>query len=458
MNAALKRQFEEAEQTEKVVEELKKTQGREIGTVEAYDKGKGFGFVKDSDGEKIFVHQSCIVSPGFRALVEDQKISFVRGINRDKPWCEDVRNPDGTPINNEVPEVENSSLAKKRKQALKEQWKNFFDIPQYAVKGYGYSLPAQGYNEDAFVLGDPVPQLGKVFALAHGCAASGRQGNECSRFLEQKLAKFIAKNYEESSDAQTAAEVSITDIEKEWMERAKNKSLTDGCQAASALFVHALNAAGQPCVQVYTINASACAIILCSAEGHPVRITEPFETKKQRVSLEQAGYNVSESGKAEVAFAEANQTRNVTYYKLPSMRIVGGRPFKTGKSPVVAKPDVKKVREWRCVAGEELFMLVCSAEVLSVMSDLDIMNAAMDAWASNAEGLDGWEAAAKAVVRTAQSRGPETDTLACMAIQFWWQEKPLQRLLARREDRKKSGAPATAGPKPVEKDEFDMFG
>jgi len=458
MNAALKRQFEEAEKTAQVVEEIKKTQGREIGTVQAYDKGKGFGFIIDADKEKIFVHQSCIVSPGYRRLIEDQKVSFIRGENRGKPWAEDVRNPDGTPVNNDREEVEESgSLAKKRRQQLKEQWRNFFDIPQYALKGYGYSLPKQDSNQDAFVLGDAVPQLGKIFVLAHGCAASGKTGNECSRYLEQKLSKFIAKNYEESTNAENAARSSIDDLEKEWMERARNKSLTDGCQASGALFVHALNESGQPCVQVYTMNAGACAIIVCSSEGQPQRIAEPFTTKKEMAALIQAGYNVNQdSGKAEVA-GEAGTNRLTAYYKLPAARLIGGTPFKTKKSPVVATAEVKKQREWRCVAGEDLFMLVCSAEVLSVLSDEQIMNAALDSW-SSPEGLDGWEAAAKAVVRTAQAQGPETDTLACMAVQFWWQEKPLQRLLARRQDRRKSGAPVNAPPKPAEKDEFDMFG
>jgi len=304
-----------------------------------------------------------------------------------------------------------------------------------------------------------VPQLGKVFSLAHGCSASGRTGNECSRFLEQKMAKFIARRYEETNDAADALKSSFEAVESEWMERAKNKSLTDGCEAASALFVHALNASGQPCVQVYTAHTGAIVMLLCSAEGNAVRITEPHSTKKDRAMLEEAGFNVSASGKAEVAFAEdGSGNRASVYYKLPATRLIGGRPFKTVKSPVSAKPEVKKAKEWRCVAGEELFMLMCSQEVLSVMSDQDVINTALDAWASNAEGLDGWEAAAKAVVRTALTQGPDSDTLACTAVQFWWQEKPLQRLLARREDRKKSGQPQVAAPKPVEKDDFSMFG
>merc|ERR1719424_1038471 len=131
MNAALKRQFEEAQKADDAVQEVKKTQGREIGTVDMYDKVKGFGFLKDGDREKVFVHQSQIIGTGFRLLVEEQKVSFVRGENRGKPWAEDIRNPDGTPINNE--REEGHGAAKKRKEQLKEQWRNFFDIPQYSL-------------------------------------------------------------------------------------------------------------------------------------------------------------------------------------------------------------------------------------------------------------------------------------------------------------------------------------
>ena len=197
MNPALKRQFEAATAVDKVVEKQKQTRGREIGTVLDYDKAKGFGFLLDADSEKIFVHQSQIVSPGFRMLMKDQKVSFLRGENRGKPWAEDVRNPDGTQISQEKPEESSSTMAKKRRQQLKEQWRNFFEIPQYAVKGYGESLPATVANQDAFALGETVPQLGKVFVMAHGCASSSGKGNEAASYAKEKLPKFIAKAYEE---------------------------------------------------------------------------------------------------------------------------------------------------------------------------------------------------------------------------------------------------------------------
>mmetsp|Transcript_72066 Transcript_72066/g.168822 ORF Transcript_72066/g.168822 Transcript_72066/m.168822 type:complete len:456 (+) Transcript_72066:66-1433(+) len=455
MNPALKRQFEAAAVVDKVVEKQKQARGREIGTVLDYDKGKGFGFLLDADKEKIFVHQSQIISPGFRMLVKDQKVSFLRGENRGKPWCEDVRNPDGTPISQEKPEENSSQLAKKRRQQLKEQWRNFFEIPQYALKGYGESLPATVANQDAFVLGETVPQLGKVFVMAHGCTATVGKGNECATFAKEKLPKFIAKAYEEKPDAEEALKSAFEVLETEFMERAKMKSLTDGAEVTAALFVHALNASGQPCVQLWIANCGASVVALCSHEGVPVRVVEPYTTQKASAALKEVGFNVTDSGKVDVSFAEVGQSRPSQIFRMPASRLIGGRPFKTTRSPVVGQPSVKKVREWRCVAGEEPFLVVFSAEVASVLKDQDVINVALDAWGSPAQGLDGWEAASKAVVRTAQAQGPDRDSLACMAVQCWWQEKPLQRLLAKRAD-KKEAEPEKVN-KPVD-DGFDMFG
>jgi CspA family cold shock protein len=462
MNAALKRQFEESERAHENVEKEIQARGREIGTVHSYEKGKGFGFIFDADKEKIFVHQSQIISPGFRRLDEGQKVSFIRGENRGKPWAEDVRNPDGTPIvhKEEAPAEEAPGLAKKRKQQLKEQWRNFFDIPQYALKGYAETLPATVANQDAFVLGDPVPQLGKIFVVAHGCAANGSTGNECSRFVKEKMAKYVAKAYDEKNDPGAALTAAFEEIETEWMGKAKNKNLTDGAEVLVALFVHALNSAGQPCVQVWIGTTGTCVPLLCTSDGAAVRLSEPHATKKERAKLAEVGFDVGEDGSAKVAFAEVGTAMNLSkMYKLPATRLIGGRPFKTTKAlqkqAVHARADVKKVKEWRCVGGEELFMLICSSYVLSVLSDQEAINAALDAWGSGASNVDGWEAASKAVVRTAQAQGPASDALACLACHFWWQEKPLQRLLARRADSKKSSGGAAKVSKPA--DDFDMF-
>jgi CspA family cold shock protein len=49
---------------------------REKGRVKWYDKTKGFGFIESSEGD-VFFHFSDINMEGFKALAEDQLVSYV---------------------------------------------------------------------------------------------------------------------------------------------------------------------------------------------------------------------------------------------------------------------------------------------------------------------------------------------------------------------------------------------
>ena len=48
-----------------------------VGRVKWYDKSKGYGFIESPDGD-VFFHFSDILMGGFKALAEDQQVSYTR--------------------------------------------------------------------------------------------------------------------------------------------------------------------------------------------------------------------------------------------------------------------------------------------------------------------------------------------------------------------------------------------
>ena len=46
------------------------------GTVKWFNDSKGYGFIRPSDGDDVFVHHSSIVGEGFRTLAEGQEVEF----------------------------------------------------------------------------------------------------------------------------------------------------------------------------------------------------------------------------------------------------------------------------------------------------------------------------------------------------------------------------------------------
>lgn len=46
------------------------------GTVKWFNAEKGYGFIKDEEGNDIFVHFSSINSDGYKTLEEGQKVTY----------------------------------------------------------------------------------------------------------------------------------------------------------------------------------------------------------------------------------------------------------------------------------------------------------------------------------------------------------------------------------------------
>jgi len=46
------------------------------GTVKWFNDSKGYGFIKQDEGEDVFVHHSAIQAQGFRSLSEGERVTF----------------------------------------------------------------------------------------------------------------------------------------------------------------------------------------------------------------------------------------------------------------------------------------------------------------------------------------------------------------------------------------------
>ena len=46
------------------------------GTVKWFNPEKGFGFIRQENGEDVFVHYSAIQASGFRSLAEGDRVEF----------------------------------------------------------------------------------------------------------------------------------------------------------------------------------------------------------------------------------------------------------------------------------------------------------------------------------------------------------------------------------------------
>ena len=46
------------------------------GTVKWFNDSKGYGFIRQQEGEDVFVHFSAIQAEGFRTLAEGEEVEF----------------------------------------------------------------------------------------------------------------------------------------------------------------------------------------------------------------------------------------------------------------------------------------------------------------------------------------------------------------------------------------------
>lgn len=72
--------------------------GKVLGTVKWFNNKKGFGFISYGADGDVFVHQTSIVSTGYRTLFDGQQVSFEVKNENGRDRALNVTNPDGTEI------------------------------------------------------------------------------------------------------------------------------------------------------------------------------------------------------------------------------------------------------------------------------------------------------------------------------------------------------------------------
>ena len=92
---------------------------RETGTVKWFSNEKGYGFIKRSNGEDVFVHYTDIVGDGFRSLKEGEPVDFEVMIGDRGPKAHRVSPQDGPDIPGTVaPDGDAQSLASQLREKL----------------------------------------------------------------------------------------------------------------------------------------------------------------------------------------------------------------------------------------------------------------------------------------------------------------------------------------------------
>jgi len=60
------------------------------GTVKWFNPEKGYGFIRQENGEDVFVHYSSITGDGFKSLEEGQRVEFDVAPGRKGPQATNV--------------------------------------------------------------------------------------------------------------------------------------------------------------------------------------------------------------------------------------------------------------------------------------------------------------------------------------------------------------------------------
>lgn len=61
------------------------------GTIKRLVRDRGFGFIRDDEGQELFFHRTAVTAGNFEKLKEGQRVSFDEGTSAKGPRAENIR-------------------------------------------------------------------------------------------------------------------------------------------------------------------------------------------------------------------------------------------------------------------------------------------------------------------------------------------------------------------------------
>lgn len=317
--------------------------------------------------------------------------------------------------------------------------------------------------KDRYTMDEPMEELGVFFGVFDGHGGAQVSELAAKQLHKNVLAHFRQKQVQPASrdeKLKLALKEAFVQTDKEIVGLAERKKFEQVGSTAAVAMLHGNPKLGTA-LRLVLAHVGDSRAIICRA-GQGVAVTEDHTPGRldEKKRIERAGglvLNVRGAWRIAAPTNRAGMTKAARreYQGLAMTRSLGDMHFKQPSVLSSPEPEVKVMP----ITDKDLFMVLCTDGITSVLSNQEIVDAAGKNW-------DDPEEAAKTVVRTAFQKGSD-ESVTAMVIQFGWQDKITPKYLEKRKTMvaqgMHGGSPklkASAEPIAVEaaKDDCDMFG
>jgi len=401
------------------------------GRVREWNSEKGFGFIVPllvKEGEEtaksVFVHLWNVVGSTHANpinLRDGAKVLYKLGEQDGKPRALDVvmLGKDGKPL-----------PVHAGAQTLEEKRKSYYvSADTIGVRAHAESWPGKQIElSDRFSLDEPMDELGVYFGVFDGHGGASVSEIAAKQLHKNILAHFRQKQVQPASrdeKLKMAIREAFAQTDKEILGLAERKKFEAQGSTAIVTLLHGNPKLGTP-LRLVVANVGDSRAILCRA-GQAVAVSDDHKLDRhdEKKRVERAGglvLNVRGAWRiaAPVNHGPGKKNSRREYQGLAMTRSLGDTFFK-GSSPLsTPDPEVKVLS----FTDKDLFLVMATDGITSVMSNQDIIDAASKHW-------DDSEEAAKNIVRTAFQKGSD-ENLTAMVIQFGWQDKNTPKYIEKR--------------------------